>query len=147
MAKKILIVIVIIILALQLYRPDIEVPSTHVQGQDILSQYPDAPPTLKAACYDCHSYESKLPWYAYINPMGILVRNHIRDARKKLNFSLFQTYDLEKRQHKLEECVEEVEKGNMPIKNYSWMHPESRLTTDQRNELTAWFKTIAALQQ
>lgn len=147
MIKKIFIGLAIALLAIQFYQPDVSTPADAPLDQGILTKHPDAPPTLRAACFDCHSYESKLPWYAYINPSGILVRNHIRDGRKHLNFSTFFTYDLEKRIHKLEEAIEEVEKGNMPINNYTWLHPEARLTTDQRNELTAWFRSVAALQQ
>jgi hypothetical protein len=147
MVKKLLLALGIILLAIQFYRPDISVPAGFEEGNDILTIYPDASPLLKTTCYDCHSYESKLPWYANFNPPGIFVRNHIRDGRKHLNFSTFQSLSLEKRIHKLEECIEEVEKENMPIQNYTWLHPEAQLTPEQRKELVSWFRQILALQK
>ena len=147
MVKKSLLALAIILLALQFYRPDITVPADFETGSDILSIHPDGPKQLKAACYDCHSYESILPWYAQFNPPGILVRNHIRDGRKHLNFSTFQSLSLEKRVHKLEECIEEVEKENMPVNNYTWLHPEAKLSPEEREELVTWFRQILAIQK
>lgn len=97
---------------------------------------------MKDACYDCHSYQSKYPWYAYVAPVSLWVQGHIKDARKHLNFSEWANYDAERRDHKLEELVEEVGEGHMPLNSYLKAHPEARLTDAQREELTDWFERI-----
>jgi len=41
----------------------------------------NAPPhvaaLLRAACYDCHSYESKWPWYSHIAPVSWLIAQDV----------------------------------------------------------------------
>ncbi len=95
---------------------------------------------LKSACYDCHSNSTTYPWYAYIQPIGWWLNNHINEGRGELNFDEFMSYRIRKQFHKLEECEELVEKKAMPINSYTWMHPNSKLSDQQRNLLTTWFK-------
>lgn len=57
---------------------------------------------LKAACYDCHSHETRYPWYTYIVPLNYWIKNHIDNGRKKLNFSTWGDYTDKKADHKLE---------------------------------------------
>lgn len=98
---------------------------------------------LKDACFDCHSHHSTYPWYTNIQPVGWWVKGHVKNARKKLNFSEWAEYSLKKRLHKLEECVEEINEGKMPLKSYTWAHDKSRLSTAQKDQLMAWFKAIS----
>lgn len=94
---------------------------------------------IKAACYDCHSHHSVYPWYTNIAPVSWWIKNHINEGRHHLNFSTWNTYEAKKKDHKLEECVEEVKEGHMPIASYTWMHPEAKLSQQQREQLVAWF--------
>lgn len=94
---------------------------------------------IRAACYDCHSYETKYPWYANIAPASLWVANHIEEGREHLNFSNWASYSAGKQAHKLEECAEEVAEGHMPEKSYTWMHPEARLDEVQRQAMAQWF--------
>src|SRR4051812_9751220 len=59
-------------------------------GHDFLSS--NAPPPeittlLRNACYDCHSYETRWPWYGHVAPVSWWLDNHVHDARESLNFS------------------------------------------------------------
>ena len=98
--------------------------------------------TLKAACYDCHSHETKYPWYTSVAPLSWWIGNHIEHGREHLNFSTWNAYDAEEKEHKAHECYEEVEKGKMPLKPYVNMHPEARLTDKQKEALISWFKSV-----
>ncbi|GAB4254163.1 MAG: heme-binding domain-containing protein [Saprospiraceae bacterium] len=97
---------------------------------------------LKNACYDCHSYETKYPWYTYVQPVGWWVKNHIKEGVKHLNYSKWGEYTAKRKDHKLEEMVEMVEEGEMPLNSYTWGHPEARLTKEQRDALINWFKEV-----
>ena len=44
---------------------------------------------LEVACYDCHSNNTRYPWYANIQPGGWWLANHIKKGKKELNFSEF----------------------------------------------------------
>jgi hypothetical protein len=99
---------------------------------------------LKHACYDCHSNHAQYPWYTNIQPVGWWIKGHIQGAREELNYSEWADYNNDDKPRGLKEMAEEVEKGNMPLKSYTWMHPEARLTDAQRAELAAWFKSKVA---
>ncbi|MFM1875589.1 MAG: hypothetical protein RL266_1326, partial [Bacteroidota bacterium] len=42
---------------------------------------------LNKACMDCHSNETKYPWYANVVPVNYFLDNHIKEGREHLNFS------------------------------------------------------------
>lgn len=97
---------------------------------------------IKDACYDCHSNLTKYPWYTDIAPFSWWIKGHIDHAREHLNFSDWTAYDAEKADHKLEECVEYVSDGRMPLKSYVLMHSEAKMTEAQRKAMADWFKSL-----
>ncbi len=98
--------------------------------------------TLKNACYDCHSNESKYPWYSNVAPVSWLLKSHINEGREHLNFSEFGAYNNDQKSHVLEECIEEIEKGKMPMRQYILTHPEADLTEEEQTALITYFKEI-----
>lgn len=101
---------------------------------------PEVSQILKTACYDCHSNESRFPWYANIAPVSWLVIHDINEGRGELNFSEWATYSPKRKKHKLDEVGEEVEEGEMPMSIYTWTHREADLTNEQRDVLIKWAK-------
>ena len=95
---------------------------------------------IKNACYDCHSYETVWPWYSSISPVSNWVAHHVEEGREHLNFSTFGEYSSKKAAHKLEECFEEIEEGEMPLASHTWVHEESRLSDEEKEELIQFFK-------
>jgi hypothetical protein len=116
-------------------------------GHDLMAT--NAPPPqiaalLHAACYDCHSDETKWPWYSHIAPVSWLVAGDVKDGREKMNLSEWP-HDLPERAAKrLGRISEEVGYKNMPPAKYTLMHPEARLTADQRQQLIHWADQEAA---
>lgn len=102
---------------------------------------------IKDACYDCHSYETSYPWYAKIAPVSFWIQGHINGGRQHLNFSEWTAYPAKKAAHKLEECYEEVEELHMPMKSYTWLHPEAKLSEAQVGALAQWFQQTYRSQQ
>ncbi len=101
---------------------------------------PEVSGILKAACYDCHSNETKYPWYASVAPVSWLVIHDTNEGRDELNFSEWATYSAKRKHHKLEEVIEMVEEGEMPLAVYNITHPEGRLTDAQIEALISWAK-------
>jgi hypothetical protein len=101
-----------------------------------------APPAvdavLRASCYDCHSNETRWPWYSRVAPVSWLVARDVEEARDRLNFSLWGTYERKRQQRLAEEIWEEVEQGEMPPEIYLLAHADARLTEDDRAVLAAW---------
>ena len=103
---------------------------------------PEMANLIKAACYDCHSNETKYPWYTNVAPISWWIKGHINHAKEHLNFSEWAAYDAKKADHKLEECVEWAGDGRMPLKSYVWMHKEAKMTDAQRKEMVDWFESL-----
>jgi hypothetical protein len=93
---------------------------------------------LKTACYDCHSNQTRLPWYSYVAPVSWLIAKDVTTGRKELNFSEWTSYPKRKLIKKLEEIGEEVNEEKMPLPIYTIMHSDAKLTADQRKMLMAW---------
>lgn len=97
---------------------------------------------LRVSCYDCHSREVKYPWYTNIAPVSWWIKNHIEEGSQHLNFSLWATYSKKRKEKKLEECVEMIEEGEMPMTSYTLIHGEATLSKDQKDKLIQWFNLL-----
>lgn len=93
---------------------------------------------LSRSCYDCHSFESRWPWYAHVAPASWFVTRHVSEAREHMNFSTWNRYDAEERADHLEEIGEEVEEGKMPLKSYLLLHRDARLTEQEAGIIQGW---------
>ena len=90
----------------------------------------DSPRTerlARTACFVCHSNETVWPAYSRVAPFSWLIARHVHEGRRKMNFS---EADVD-----AEECEEEVQKGEMPMSSYTWLHPEARLSAEARRAL------------
>ena len=111
---------------------------------------PDAPAAivrlLKRACYDCHSNQTRWPWYSFIAPASWLVSRHVARARQRLNFSEWEAYasDPDTASHKLAEVADEVASGKMAPWYYRAMHPHARLNSAERHLLIRWARASSA---
>ena len=97
---------------------------------------------LDKACMDCHSNETKYPWYANVTPVNYWLDGHVENGTEHLNFSEWNSYPLEDQKHIAEEIVEVVEKKEMPMLFYWLIHWDAKLTDAERTTLTEYFKTI-----
>ncbi len=107
----------------------------------------EAPPEvrelLQRACSNCHSYETRWPWYSRVAPVSWLVVHDVNEARKKLNLSTWGTLDPRRRARLREEMWEEVSQGEMPLPAYRLAHPEARLSDADRDILRAWTAAVS----
>lgn len=93
---------------------------------------------LKSACYDCHSNETKYPWYAYVAPVSWLTNRDTRLGRTNLNFSEWESQSKMDKATLLGEIADEIEGSNMPMPIYVLMHPEAELSFHDRELLVKW---------
>ncbi len=144
--RLILLIAVLVAVLIQFIPVDKSVPAVDPAQEFLAVTNPPQGlgPLLKDACYDCHSYETKYPWYGNVAPVSWWLSNHIHHARKHLNFSIWTTYTEEKQDHALKHMIKEVKEKSMPLPSFTWlgMHPEARLTDAQRLKLTTWFETL-----
>lgn len=95
----------------------------------------DSPGTRELAvraCYDCHSNQTRWPWYSNIAPVSWLTQRDVNGGRRHLNFSEFT-----KPQKNQGRAGAEVQSGDMPPWFFLPMHPEARLTSAEKDTLIA----------
>lgn len=141
--KKIAILLLVVFLGMQFFRPDknITEASDYVAAFELETNPSlEVKALLKTTCYDCHSNKTVYPWYSNIAPISYWMDEHIEHGKDELNFSEWASYSVKKKDHKLEELIEEVEEGKMPLKEYTWTHSEARFTDEQRQLLMTWAK-------
>jgi hypothetical protein len=98
---------------------------------------------LRRACYDCHSHETRWPWYSALPPASWLVAHDVNEGRGHLNFSRWATYNVFDRADMLDDACELVSSGEMPLPQYRWLHPDARLADPDVKALCAWARTEA----
>jgi len=140
--KKILLGLLVLLVCLQFYPINREVPEVDQNMDFLVSSNVDEAMAqqIKSSCYDCHSYETEYPSYAQIAPLSMWIQGHVKNGRAKLNFSEWGSFSADEQRHELEECVEILEKKWMPLKSYMWLHPDGKLDDASRNELIEFFK-------
>ncbi len=94
------------------------------------------------ACNDCHSNNTRYPWYAYIQPVGWWLNNDITEGKQKLNFNEFGKYSIAKQYKKLDDIIDESKHGDMPLKSYTLIHTDARLTDAEKEKIFAWCNNV-----
>ncbi|MDY3199391.1 MAG: heme-binding domain-containing protein [Arcobacter sp.] len=92
---------------------------------------------FKTACYDCHSNETKYPWYSNIAPFSWAISNHITEGRKALNFSIWEAYTNEEKKEHLKDIYRTVY-ASMPLETYLWVHKEADISSQDRKTIRDW---------
>lgn len=135
-ASRVLLIVVLLFIAIQLV-PYGRSHTTPPVVQEPVWNSPDTRTMVVAACYDCHSNETKYPWYSSIAPSSWLVQHDVDGGRRHLNFS-----EWNREQRHAKDAAEEVRSGDMPQTSYTWMHAEARLSTSDREKLAAAFEQM-----
>lgn len=126
------VVFAVMVLSAQLVRPDLTNPP--VQAAMTIDGNPGIPadvkPIFKKACADCHTNETRYPWYAYVTPVNWWLKDHIDEGREHMNLSLGM--------EEADDICEEVTEGKMPLPSYTWGHPEAVLSAQEKQVLCSW---------
>jgi hypothetical protein len=143
--RKIGVLIIIFLVVFQFVQP-MKNQSEGLSDADISYVHPipaSVHQTLVNKCYDCHSNNTRYPWYFNIQPIGWWLAAHIHDGKEHLNFSDFKNYPPNKAAHKLEEIEEVMEDGSMPLKAYTMFHQEAALSVAEKKAIHEWLESIA----
>jgi Haem-binding domain len=106
-----------------------------------ISAPPKIESALRRACYDCHSSETRWPWYSRVAPLSWLIIRDVRLGRKEVNFSEWGSYYPATRRRKLEWIGRALREEKMPPWPYRLMHPGARLTEADRAALERWIES------
>ncbi len=95
---------------------------------------------LKVSCYDCHSNNTRYPWYSVLQPGAWFMAQHIKKGKEELNFDEFNNYSKRRKKAKIKSIIRQIEKDEMPLKSYRMMHGNARLSADEKKELLDFFR-------
>lgn len=145
--KKLLVVLLIALVGIQFYRPEKNNPKYRDVAAFELETKPseNVSAILEKNCYDCHSNKTEYPWYANIAPISFWLNDHIKDGVKHFNVSKWENYSIKKKDHKLDELIEEIEERKMPLDSYSWLH--GSISETEKETLIAWAKKVRTSYQ
>jgi hypothetical protein len=136
--KTILILALVVLVIMQFFRPE-----RNDSGYETVAAFeketkpsPEVANILRKQCYDCHSDQTQYPWYAEVAPVSWWLKDHIDDGKKHFNASAWESYSVKKKDHKLEELIEMVEDGEMPLDSYTWIHED--LSPENKKLLLQW---------
>ena len=141
--KRILVLLLVILLLAQIYRSPKNLSGDTTN--DISKQYAvpaDVNTILAKACYDCHSNKTRYPWYAEVQPVSMWLAGHIKDGKREINFNEFGSYRIAKQYRKLEECIEQVKKDEMPLSSYTLIHTDAKLTDAEKTTFISWCESV-----
>jgi len=143
MKTRIFLGVVVIILVMQVFRPARNVSSVApFTGKDDITVLFPPPPEIRQilanSCYDCHSNQTRYPWYAEVQPVGWWLAGHIKTARHEMNFAEFGAYTQKRQIKKLEALCDEVRDRAMPLPSYAFIHRGAKLTDAQIAALCHW---------
>lgn len=100
---------------------------------------------LEKGCYSCHSDDLRLAWFDQIVPGYWLVRHDVLRARKRLNFSTLGSKPIGAERASLFESVNMIQLGAMPLRQFTRLHPEAKITPENLQMLKDYLAPWAPL--
>lgn len=97
---------------------------------------------LDKACNDCHSNNTRYPWYSKLQPIDWWMNKHVVDGKKHLNYDEYTNKSAWYQMHKMEETIEMVKDGEMPLNSYTFTHKDAKLTTEEKTKITNWAQSV-----
>ena len=96
---------------------------------------------LKVSCYDCHSNNTRYPWYSELQPGAWFMARHIKKGKEELNFDEFNNYSKRRKKAKIKSIISQIEKDERPLKSYLLLHPDAGLTPNKKKVLLQFFQS------
>lgn len=140
MKRKIFRIVIIVFLAIQLVQTHGN-KSAETSPHDITKLYNTPAPVLQIlqrSCYDCHSNNTRYPWYTYIQPIGWWITLHIQQGKDGLNFSEYGKMTKEDQGEVFGQIYKSIDEDWMPLESYLWIHGDSKLSVGESKLLLEW---------
>ncbi|NPA04382.1 MAG: heme-binding domain-containing protein [Epsilonproteobacteria bacterium] len=138
--KKALLILGIIFILIQFIPVDRSNPPVKAEPN---WDSPETRELFMRACGDCHSHNTKWPWYSYIAPISWLIAYDVKEGREHFNVSMWGY----QKKNKADEAVEEILEGEMPPFLYTLMHPEARLSPTEKKKLIEGLKRTFGIEE
>lgn len=144
MVKRILLILFIIFIAIQFIKPEKNIHAV-AQPADISAIYSipaNVDTILIKACKDCHSNNTRYPWYNNFQPVAWFLDNHVKDGKRSFNLNEFAAYPAARQYDKIKEIKKQIDDGDMPLSSYTLIHTNARLSDAEKNTVIKWSENI-----
>jgi uncharacterized membrane protein len=137
--KALLGVGLIVLAGIQLFGPARTNPQT-APAQALAARVPvpdHVQSVLRRSCMDCHSNETRWPWYSYIAPMSWAVVGDVNQGRDHLNLSDWKSTP-EEGADLMDSVCRQIKRRKMPLSSYLYVHWDAKLTDEEIKQVCAW---------
>lgn len=93
---------------------------------------------FERSCQNCHSENTEWPWYSYVAPASMMIESDVARARSEMNLSRWSEYSVEDQQGILTSLTAVVRSREMPPSRYTMIHPQSKLSEEERQLIYNW---------
>lgn len=101
---------------------------------------------FQKSCFDCHSQQTRYPWYYKIPGVKGLIDIDLAEAKKHINLTNnfpFQGHGLS--EEDLSAIRKSLEGSTMPPFRYRILHPNSSLTSEEKQKIYDWIEKSIGL--
>jgi hypothetical protein len=145
--KKALLALAVVLVLIQIFQPQRSNPPS-VPVRSVIAHVPVPPlvySTLMRACGDCHSNQTKWPWYSRIAPLSWVVIDDVNQGRRHMNFDDWDVQENAKQENeKLADICKEISRKGMPPFSYRLLHKDLALNPAEMNFVCAWSNSFQA---
>lgn len=129
-----------VFVVIQFFGPAKSNPAT--DQSRVVNAHLQVPPPVASifnrSCNDCHSNNTRWPWYSNVAPVSWFVIGHVNEGRRHMNFSDWTRLNQREEGQMLKSICQEVTSGGMPLSSYTPMHPGSTLSAGDVKTLCDW---------
>lgn len=147
LARWVLLAILVLFIGAQAYRPDRTNPPSVAGASLVPHATPEVAAILDRACRDCHSNDTRWPWYTNVSPTSWLVASHVHDGREHFNYSEWTSIDEDDQDKLLGGMCSLTERGRMPLPSYLLIHRDAKLSPADVKTLCAWTEKMRDMLQ
>ena len=139
-ARRTAIVTAVLFASAQFVRPEMNEPPHRplMTGAEVPAEVQQV---FNRACQDCHSSNTSWPWYAKVVPVAWMVKQDVDEGRKFLDLTEWDKYTKGQKMGYLAGMVSATKTERMPPPRYTWLHPDAKLSPDERKLIANWART------
>ncbi|QHI36565.1 hypothetical protein IMCC3317_19280 [Kordia antarctica] len=97
---------------------------------------------VQVSCYDCHSNNTKYPWYNKVQPVAWFLEGHIKEGKAELNFNEWDSLSNRRKKSKLRSIIKQIESGKMPMNSYTFIHGDAAFSDIEKQEMIQWMTQL-----
>lgn len=97
---------------------------------------------LQVSCYDCHSNNTRYPWYNKVQPIAYFLERHIKEGKAELNFSEWEAYSNRKKNSKLRSIISQIQDDEMPLYSYTLIHRDAVYSDSEKEMVIEYMRDL-----